>query len=490
MEYLGSLGDDKTVCDGVIRQFQAICAYPHGSWHEEPLVDYLEALCRSRGWTTIRDTYNNLRADVPATPGMERAPLVVLQGHTDMVCAVAPGSGYRPAEDPIVTAVEDGVLRSDRRSSLGADNNLGNAAVLYLLSRPVRHGPLRLLFTVAEEVGLQGAKRVDPAWLEGGRYLINTDGFTFGQAVISSAGGRRETYTKKLHTVPRAGGHAFAIRLSGFLGGHSGYDIHKGRGNAIKLLALFLGELREQVDYDLADFRGGHAHNAIPLEAEAVITADRAFAAPLAMAVERLRSNMARLFSHTDPDIQVSLREVPPPERVWNRGSRDSTLDLAALLYNGVFAMHDSLPGQVSASANLGRLYVNDRREIELDEFIRCAIDFSEEILGFQHARAAKLTGFHVQADSYPGWLGDADNPLARAMAKVYRRQTGGKLDITAVHVGLEPSVLGAKHPGLTMISSGPDIVNPHSTDEHAPIDTLAPYVRLLAGTLEELART
>ena len=369
MEYLGSLGDDKTVCGGVIRQFQAICAYPHGSWHEEPLVDYLEALCRSRGWTTIRDTYNNLRADVPATPGMERAPLVVLQGHTDMVCAVAPGSGYRPAEDPIVTVVEDGVLRSDRRSSLGADNNLGNAAVLYLLSRPVRHGPLRLLFTVAEEVGLQGAKRVDPAWLEEARYLINTDGFTFGQAVISSAGGRRETYTKKLHTVPRAGSHAFAIRLSGFLGGHSGYDIHKGRGNAIKLLALFLGELREQVDYDLADFRG-------------------------------------------------------------------------------------------------------------------------EEILGFQHARAAKLTGFHVQADSYPGWLGDADNPLARAMAKVYRRQTGGKLDITAVHVGLEPSVLGARHPGLTMISSGPDIVNPHSTDEHAPIDTLAPYVRLLAGTLEELART
>lgn len=489
MEYLGSLGDDKTILAGVLDQFRAICAHPHGSWREAGLVHYLEGLCRSRGWTTARDACSNLLAEVPATPGLERAPRIILQGHTDMVCAVAPGSGYRPEQDPIVTVVEDGVLRSDRRSSLGADNNLGNAAVLYLLGRPIRHGPLRLLFTAAEEVGLQGARQVEPSWLAEARYLINTDGFTFGQAVISSAGGRRETYTKKLHTVLRSGSHAFEIRLSGFLGGHSGYDIHKGRGNAVKLLSLFLGELREQVDYDLAGIQGGHAHNAIPLEAAAVITADRAFAVPLAMAVDRLRSNIARLFAHTDPGIQVSLREVPPPERVWNRGSRDSTLDLIALLYNGVFAMHDDLPGQVSASANLGRLYVNDRREIEIDEFIRCAIDFSEEILGFQHARAAKLTGFHPKVDSYPGWLGRGDNLLTRTMAEVYRRQTGGKLDVTAVHVGLEPSVLGAKNPELIMISSGPDIVNPHSTDEHAPTATLPAYVRLLAGVLEALAR-
>ena len=487
MEYKSILGDDRAVTGGVLDWFRFFSAYPHPSWGEGALADALEARFRSNGWPVERDEWNNLRADIPGAPGLEDLPPVIVQGHMDMVCAAARGGGYVPERDPIVTVVEDGVLRSDRRSSLGADNNLGNAAALYLLEKPLRRGPVRLLLTVAEEVGLQGAKRVDPSWLAGCRYLINTDGFTFGQAVVSSAGGRRETYTKKLHTVPRRGSMAYEISLSGFLGGHSGYDIDRGRANAVKLLSLFLGELRETLDYDLACFRGGHAHNAIPLEARAVITADRAFAVPLAMAVERLRGRMDHLYHINDPGFRVELKEVPPPERVWNPGSRDSTLDLVALLYNGVFAMHDSIPGQVSASANVGRLLVNDDKEIEIDVFLRCAIDFSEEILAFQHARAAKLTGFHVSVDSYPGWMGGLDNPLAKLMDRVCRRQTGRKLDITAVHVGLEPSVLGAKNPELIMVNTGPDIANPHSTDEHAPLKNLPAYVRLLAGTLEAL---
>ena len=489
MEYKAALGNDPEVVDGVLDWFRLLCSVPHGSWHEKPLADLLEPRLGALGWRVERDEWNNLRADLPASPGLEDRPTVIFQGHLDMVCAAAKGGGYVPERDPIAVVVEDRVLRSDRRSSLGADNNLGNAAVLFLLTRPLKHGPVRLLLTVAEEVGLQGAKRLDPAWLAGGRYLINTDGFTYGTVVVSSAGGRRETYTKKLHTVPRKGSMAYEISLSGFLGGHSGYDIDRGRANAVKLLSLFLGELREKIDYDLADLRGGHAHNAIPLEARAVITADRAFAVPLAMAVERLRVSMGRLFQVNDPGFRVELREVPPPERVWNRGSRDSTLDLIALLYNGVFAMHDSIPGQVSASSNVGRVLVSENKEIEIDVFLRCAIDFSEEILAFQHARAAKLTGFHPCVDSYPGWMGGLDNPLAKLMDRVSRRQTGRGLEITAVHVGLEPSVLGAKNPELVMVSTGPDICNPHSTDEHAPLDHLPAYVRLLAGTLEALAR-
>lgn len=480
---------DQATIDGVLAQFYTLCAVPHPSRGEAALTDALEARCRSHGWTTMRDAWNNLRVDVPPSPGLEHAPLLAFQGHTDMVCAIAPNSGYVPERDPIHTVIENGFLRSDGRSSLGADNNLGNAAVLYLMEQPVPHGPVRMFFTTAEEIGLQGAQQLDPAWLEGVRFLVNTDGFTLGRAVISSAGGRRETFTKKLHTVPRMGSHAFEIRLSGFLGGHSGYDINKGRANAVKLLALFLGELREKIDYDLAYFRGGHAHNAIPLEATAIITADRAFAVPLVLAVDRLQASMTRLFGRTDPNFRVDLAEVAPPERVWNRGSRDSTLDLVALLYSGVFAMHDSIPGQVSASANLGRLYVNADKEIEIGEFIRCAIDFSEEILGFQHARAAKLTGFHSKVNSYPGWLGDPDNPLAQAMGRVWQGLTGKKLEVTSVHVGLEPSVLGAKAPDMVMVSTGPDILDPHSTEERAPVASLPPYVRLLAGTMLEIAK-
>ena len=487
MEKAG-LGSDSAIRAGVVAEFLAMCPYPHGSWNEGALVEWYLQRLAALGARAQRDEWGNILGEIPPTPGLEKAPRVLFQGHIDMVCAVAPGSGWDPRHDTVNAAVTDGVLRTDGRSSLGADNNLGNAAVLYLLSRGVPHGPVRVLFTVAEEVGLQGAEKVDPAWLEGCDYLINTDGFKLGDAVVSSAGGRRERYTRKLITVPRRDPMAYQVTLRGFLGGHSGYDINKGRGNAIKLLTLFLGELRDRVDYDLAGFQGGHAPNAIPMEATAVITADRAFAVPLALAVEKLRGSLLKLFSHTDPQVQVELREVPPPQRVWSQACRDDTLDMVALLYNGVFAMHDTIPGQVSASANVGRVLVNDQGEIEIDSFVRCAIDFSEEIIAFQHARAARLTGFTVAARSYPGWMGDRSNPLARTMSRVYQRLTGRGLNVTAVHIGLEPSVLGAKAPHMVMVSTGPDIANPHSTDEHAPVEGLSTYVRLLAGTLAELA--
>lgn len=489
MEYRTALGTDAVVTAGVLDWFRLMSSVPHGSWNEGALATKLEEAFHARGWPVERDQWNNLKVEIPATPGFEQVPPVIVQGHLDMVCAVAADSGYNPQQDPITLVVEDHVLRTDRRSSLGADNNLGNAAALFLMEKPLKRGPIRLLLTVAEEVGLQGAKQVSPDWLQGCKFLINTDGFIFGTAVVSSAGGRRETYTRPLHTVPRKGSIAFEIVLSGFLGGHSGYDIARGRANAIKLLTLFLGELRESVEYDLAAFQGGHAHNAIPLGASAVITADRVFAVPLALAIERLRTSMGHLFGHSDPGYRIQLREVPPPERVWSTQNRDAALDLITLLYNGVFAMRDDMPDQVSASCNVGRVLVNEQNEVEINAFLRCAIDFSEEILAFQHARAAKLTGFRAAVDSYPGWMGDRKNTLAALMDRVLYRQTGQHMDITAVHVGLEPSVLGAKAPGLIMVSTGPDILNPHSTEEHAPLQNLPNYVRLLAGTLEGIAK-
>lgn len=480
--------EDTLVADGVVEEFLAMCRFPHGSWNEGALAGWLADRFRRRGWVVYRDSLGNLRADVPAAPGRENAPLVAIQGHMDMVCAVAPGSGYEPLRDPVTAGVTDGVLRTDGRSSLGADNNLGNAAALYLLGRTFGHGPLRLLLTVAEEVGLQGAKGVDPEWLNGVRYLINTDGFKLGRAVISSAGGRREVFCKKLHTVPRNKPMAYELTLRGSLGGHSGYDINKGRANSNKLLTVLLGELREELDYELAWYRGGHAHNAIPLEARAVITADRMAGPLLLRAVDRANRGIQTILGHTDPGVRLELREVPPPERVWQKGSRDSMLDLVGFLHNGVFAMHETMPGQVSASSNVGRVFVNEHKEIEVDCFIRCAIGFSEEILGFQNARAAHLTGFHTRVESYPGWAGDDSNPLARRMAAIYKRITGEEMEITAVHIGLEPSVLGAKNPEMIMVSTGPDIANPHSTDEHAPVAGLGTYVRLLKETLEELS--
>jgi len=204
--------------------------------------------------------------------------------------------------------------------------------------------------------------------------------------------------------------------------------------------------------------------------------------------IERTNQNLATLYRHTDPAVRLTAEPVSPPEQVWCRESRDSLLDLVTLLYNGIFTMHDTMPGLVSASSNIGVVCLSGEGEMEVDCFVRSAIEFSEERIGYQHGRLAQLAGFRTELHRYPGWAGDISNPLARKMAAIYRRLTDQEMEITAVHVGLEPGVLGAKNPHMIMVSTGPDIHNPHSTDESAPVAGIATYVRLLQHTLEEIA--
>lgn len=470
---------DQTITDGVVAQFAALCRHPHPSWGEGPLADHVEALLNRRGLCVVRDQWNNLMADLPATPGREGAPRVVIQGHLDMVCAVKPGSGYDPATSPVVCVVEDGVLRSDGNSSLGADNCLGNAAVLWLLGQELPHGPIRLLFTVAEEVGLVGAKRVDPAWLAGCQYLINTDGFALGRAILSSAGGLRETFSAPVETVPRTKTAAYALELSGFPGGHSGYDIHRGRTNPIAAAAQFLWNFGENVDYELLSLSGGHAHNAIPMDCTALLAVDEKDAPALERAA-------AEFFRHI-ADGRVVCRAGELAQRsAWPNADRDRLLTALTGLTVGVYSWRDREKEQVSASANLGCVSFEDGR-VEVACFIRAARREDQDALAAQHQEVMK--GFDLRCDGYPGWPEREENPLAQAMQTVWRELTGREMEMAAVHVGLEPSVLGAKNPDMRMVNTGPDIFNPHSLDEHAPLAGLPLYVRLLAGTLDALSK-
>ena len=203
------LGSRADITAGVITTFRTLSRHPHPSHHEEAVgQDYMEFL-RGLGLSPVRDEAGNVMADCPATPGREDEPLLILQGHMDMVCAVAPGSGFDPLTDPVTILEQDGYLCTDRRSSLGADNNLGNAAALWVVQQGVSHGPLRFLFTVGKEMGRDGAKGVDPAWLAGAAWLLNTDGFHLGRAIVGSAGGRRECWTRALDTCPTPEGEAW-----------------------------------------------------------------------------------------------------------------------------------------------------------------------------------------------------------------------------------------------------------------------------------------
>ena len=484
MTLLEKLGGAESVTAGIVSEFRALSALPHPSWGEGESAHALARRLEGWGLSPILDQWNNLRCDVPASPGQERSPLLILQGHLDMVCAVRPGSGWRPASDPVTVVTEDGWLRSDGRSSLGADNNLGNAAVLWLLGQGLSHGPLRLIFTVAEEVGLQGAGKLNPAWLEGGRYLLNTDGFRLGRLVVSSAGGRRETYLRPLETRPPQLEECYTISLTGGTGGHSGEDIHLGRANAVALMAGLLIRLGEETSYELAELDGGTGHNAIPAAARAVVLLPAGRGQVLSRLATALLEDWRKMYGETDPGLSLCVDGVPQPNRVWTAACRDDTLSLIGSLPLGVYAPHPWVTGVTGASANLGRV-CTDAGDIQVCAFLRSAGEEEMTAMAQRHDEAARHNGFVGRYNAYPGWPGDPDSPLARTMERVWLRETGRACEITAVHVGLEPSVFHEMAPALDMVCTGPDILDAHSVDERAPLACLPDYACLLAGTLE-----
>ena len=472
---------DLDILNGILTQFAELCRRPHPSYGEGPLADYVEELLIQRSLSPVRDQWNNIMADLPPTPGRENAPLTVVQGHLDMVCAVRPGSGYEPKTSPVVTVVKDGWLRSDGNSSLGADNNLGNAAVLWLTEQPIPHGPVRLLFTTAEEVGLQGAKKVDSAWLAGASYLINTDGFVLGKAIVSSAGGLRETFSCPAEMTARTKPAVFSLELAGFPGGHSGYDIHRDRINPIRLAAAWLSGL--DVEYELLSLTGGHAENAIPMDCTALLAVEEVDVPALNRAAEELaRAAQGELGGH-----MALKRAEHDGQTAWSGKFRTCVLAMLTGLFAGVHAWRNQEAEQVSASSNLGWVKTVDG-QVKLSCFIRASRQEDEDTLAQQHRQTAEQFGFDLIVDSYPGWPEKPGNCLTETLVKVWRELTGADMEVSTVHVGLEPSVLGAKNPSMLMVNTGPDIFDPHSLDERAPLAGLANYARLLAGVLNELS--
>ncbi len=473
---------DLNILDGILTQFAELCRHPHPSYGEGPLADYVEQLLRQRGLSPVRDEWNNIMADLPPSPGREDAPLTVIQGHLDMVCAVKPGSGYDPATSPVVPVVADGVLRSDGNSSLGADNCLGNAVALWLAEQDIPHGPVRLLFTTAEEVGLQGAKKVDPAWLEGAAYLINTDGFILGKAIVSSAGGFRETFSRPIDCTPRTKSALFSLELTGFPGGHSGYDIHRGRINPIRLAAQWLSGL--DMDYELLALNGGHAEHAIPMNCTALLAVDPDDIPALKRSAEELpQAAQGELGGH----VQLVTAQSDETS-VWSLPFRISVLSMLGEVFAGVYTWRDQATEQVSASSNLGWIKTEDG-QVRLSCFIRASRQDDEDTLSTQHAQTAQKYCFTRTTDAYPGWPEKPGNRLTETLIRVWKDLTGNEMEVSGVHVGLEPSVLGAKNPDMLLVNTGPDILDPHCLDERAPLAGLANYARLLAGALDQLSQ-
>ncbi len=497
--------------EGVLDYFRKIAAVPHDSGHEQKLAgEMAEWLKEVDGVSTIDDA-GNLICDIPATKGCEDAPLLMLQGHIDMVCAVREGSGWDAARDHVSLRVhadpETGrmVLSSDGDSSLGADCGLGDAGVFWALRTAQKRGPVRVLMTVQEEIGLVGVNKLDASALDDVKLLINVDGFAGGMFIGGSAGGRREDYSRPIHAVRETEENAAThkrciLKLSGFRGGHSGYDIDRGRANPIRLIGVLLGELDDSgVDFDIASFNGGLKHNVIPSWCEAdIVIADKDIPF-LQQRAEALTGLIKEKYSVTDGDGEFSMHVYERneegghlPELVLSRGDRDAVIKFITSLHTGVYKYMKELPDHVDTSCNLGKI-ICDAADAEhgMHAFLferSSRKEWHDELLKL-HAEAAGSAGFRLSdLEEYMPWTFDHENPLMTAAAEEYERVTGEKAEKSAVHVGLEPSVLGAKRPGMEMVNMGADVIDPHTIHERVYLDSVGPFALTLRALIERAA--
>ncbi|MEQ6916499.1 aminoacyl-histidine dipeptidase [Halomonas aquatica] len=472
----------------VWRHFRTLCNTPRPSGHEAALVATLERWADGLGLAHDRDAFGNLRLRKPATPGHEQAPGVILQGHLDMVAQANTDHPHDFTRDPIDTHVADGWLHA-RHTTLGADNGLGVAAALSILEdEALVHGPLEALFTLEEESSMGGALQLAEGWLEG-RVLLNLDSEDRGQVYIGCAGGADVIVEAELPTAPLATGEqALRLSLTGLSGGHSGIDIHKGRGNANRLLVRVLRAL-EPLGARLVDYHGGTLRNALPREAFATLVLPDDELTPARARVAGLEAELRAELAGVDEGLSLALEpwETPADEALTAHASHllVRALHVAPC---GVERMSVEVPGVVETSNNLGVVSLEAGR-FHLCALVRSLRDSATTDIADRFRALFELIGAETRVENaYPGWTPNPESPLLARFRRLHHQRLGSDPEVKVIHAGLECGILGGKYPALDMISFGPLIRGAHSPDERVELDSVVEFWELLCALVGDLA--
>ena len=469
------------------RHFHEICNIPHPSFHEEQIREYLIAFAKEHNLDWQQDVVGNIVIRKAATAGMENCPGIILQGHTDMVPQKNNDTAHDFTTDPIKPSIDGEWVRA-QGTTLGADNGIGMAAALAVLSaRDVQHGPIEALFTTTEETGMIGAQGLQPGLLQG-EILLNLDTEEEGELYIGCAGGARVEinghYMPELVTTAKNGDDLLfkTLAISGLKGGHSGCDIHLGRGNAIKLLIRVLHRLKA---VRVASFTGGSLANAIPREAEAVIAMPASKLATLSDTVEQCRQELKAELATTDPNLQLTLTDAEPVAELMPVPDQQQWVAAMNVCPNGVQRMSDAVAGVAETSLNLGVLTM-DSGKIAAQLLPRSLVGSCNDALRDAVTGLFEMLNAQVAcSDSYPGWTPNPDSQILSLMQRVYTDLFGQKPGVKVIHAGLECGLLGSKYPQWDMISFGPTIRFPHSPDEKVHIQSVARFWNLLVATLK-----
>ncbi|ABO24718.1 aminoacyl-histidine dipeptidase [Shewanella loihica] len=467
--------------------FEQICAIPHPSKHEQALSQYIQNWAKDKQLSVVEDKVGNLIIKKPATPGMENRKIVALQAHIDMVPQKNADKVHDFEKDPIEAYV-DGEWVKAKGTTLGSDNGIGMASVLAILgSDDIPHGPLEVLLTIDEEAGMTGAFGLEAGYLDA-EILINTDSEQEGEIYMGCAGGVDAQITVPMvWQAAEPSLSTYTLTLSGLKGGHSGVNIHLGRGNANKLLARFLFNHADELALELTNFSGGSLRNAIPREASVSFMLPSENLPRLETLIQEYTDLVRQELAIADPDMLLTLSEIPAATQVMSEATQQTLIDLLNACPNGVMRMSDEIQGVTETSLNVG-VITTEAESVSILCLIRSLIDSGrEEVEGYLTA-LSNLAGAEVEfSGAYPGWKPDSSSPVMAIVKDTYESIYNKEPVIMVIHAGLECGLFKKPYPEMDMVSIGPTIRFPHSPDEMVLIETVEQYWKLLLAVLERI---
>lgn len=462
---------------GVFHYFAEICKVPRPSKKEEKIIAYLQAFGKKHNLETLTDEVGNVLIKKPATPGMENRKTIVLQSHVDMVCEKNNDVQHDFLNDPIETEI-DGEWLKAKGTTLGADNGIGVATELAILADDtIAHGPLECLFTIDEETGLTGAFALKEGFMNGD-ILLNLDSEDEGELFIGCAGGIDTVaqFAYQEVDVP-AGCFCCKVQVKGLKGGHSGGDIHLGRGNANKILNRFLSQTLKKYDMYLCEIDGGNLRNAIAREAHAVIALPEADKHAVRADLNIFAAEVQAEYNVTDPDLQLLMESEAPRAKAIDKDTTKRLLQAIYAVPHGVYAMSQDIPGLVETSTNMASVKMKPGNIIRIETSQRSSTASSKRDMNTMVRTVFEMAGAEVSSgEGYPGWKPNPHSEILEIATASYKRLFGVDAKVKAIHAGLECGLFLDKYPTLDMISFGPTLQGVHSPDERMLIPTVQKF--------------
>lgn len=471
----------------VWKNFHALTQVPRPSGHLEKVQQFLLDFAKNAGVEAFKDPAGNIVMRKPATPGMENRKGVIMQAHMDMVPQKSKESTHNFETDPIEAWV-DGEWVKARNTTLGADDGIGVAAIMAVMEdKTLVHGPIEGLITADEETGMYGANDL-PAGQMHGDILLNLDSETWGQFCIGSAGGVDVTATLEYKEVATDSTDA-AVRvvLKGLKGGHSGLEIHLGRANANKLMVRFVRDAVAELDARLATWHGDNMRNAIPFECETVLTLPKENVEELKNMVEEYRVLFNDEFAGIENEIHFFVEDVETPAMEVPEDIQDNLIDAIYGCHNGVMRMIPSFPSVVETSSNLAIIEIGEGKA-NFKILARGSRESYKEYIVNTLQSTFNMAGMRVETSGdYCGWDPNTKSEILHLITTKYKELFGKEAQVVVDHAGLECSIILGKYPQLDVVSFGPTIRSPHTTNERCLIESIEPFWTLLTKTLENI---